>query len=321
MSSTFHETLRRERERLSRSVRDAARGVSVPESVYRTWETGEDLPSKAAFGRLCFHFPRLRYAQPDRFSPGVPGPDEAALPTPRSGPPPRPTTFGECLRAARVAQGLSGEELGALLGVSAPAVSQWERNDAAPVRVNYETLLALFTELATAPEPDWRDIDMPNGGRGAPRSEVPVSAPSVYPDDRMSNNRTPDLVCSCPDDAPRGLHHTDEGDAADQPAPAAAPPEERPVEPEQATSAPEPVDVAERLVLAYVEVFGGGWKLSVEREGSSAWCVTVSSVMGAEVKTGEGPGVSACYTKLFAHLDAEIDRRIATLEALRRRTR
>lgn len=78
-------------------------------------------------------------------------------------------TFGRALSAARVAATYSQDDIGALLEVTGQAVSAWEVGTAAPVREHYEELLRMFPELKTAPEPEWRDIAPPDGGKGIPR--------------------------------------------------------------------------------------------------------------------------------------------------------
>jgi transcriptional regulator with XRE-family HTH domain len=81
------------------------------------------------------------------------------------------TWFGEALRRARVAEGMSQEELGQLLGVTGQAVAHWESERNAPVRDSYSKLLDLFPVLARCPAPPTQDIAVPDGGRGDTRAD------------------------------------------------------------------------------------------------------------------------------------------------------
>lgn len=53
-------------------------------------------------------------------------------------------TFGSRLKAARLARGMTQEQLAYEIGVSSPAVSQWERDGSEP---NFATLRALSKVL------------------------------------------------------------------------------------------------------------------------------------------------------------------------------
>lgn len=166
--TTFHEALRRERQGQGRSLADLAKGVSVPASRVEAWELGEELPTKAEFGKLCLHYRRLRHFPPATFA------AHRAPPRPVTSPPviaaaPMRRSFGEHLAAAREAEGMSQDELGSTLDVTGQAVSAWELGKQCPVRANYEALLALLPPLREAPDPDWRDLEVPDGGRGQGR--------------------------------------------------------------------------------------------------------------------------------------------------------
>lgn len=175
--------------------------------------------------------------------------------------------FGLTLREEREAEGMDQEELGALLGVTGQAVSQWELEAATPVRENYEALVLLFPRLREAPEPDWKDIAIPDGGRGVSRCAT---------EDIMSETSSP-----------------------------------------LSAAAPDP---AERVILAYQEVYGGSWYIKVSRGGESPdrpWRITADDHTCRVPITVDGRSVVACYDVLLAKLDEEIDRRIAELESLR----
>lgn len=59
-------------------------------------------------------------------------------------------TMGDRIRMLRQAKGLTQEELGARVGVSKVAVSQWETGSTANIRL--KTFLALVDELGTTPQ-------------------------------------------------------------------------------------------------------------------------------------------------------------------------
>lgn len=62
-------------------------------------------------------------------------------------------TFGEALKAARVAAGHSQADVGAVCEVDQATVSQWEQRGRATQPEHYAALLQLFPALATAPKP------------------------------------------------------------------------------------------------------------------------------------------------------------------------
>ncbi|WP_437671468.1 helix-turn-helix domain-containing protein [Sorangium sp. So ce131] len=78
--------------------------------------------------------------------------------------------FGQALAAARIAAGLTQEELGQLLDVVASSVWYWESGLMTPIASHYEQLVSLFPALKSVPRPGSRDQVKP-GPAPAPRSE------------------------------------------------------------------------------------------------------------------------------------------------------
>lgn len=187
------------------SSHELASGTSVPKARVVAWMGGSEVPTRREYGKICVHLPRMRGCRPPRYA-DTPGGEERVEVVPSSPPPGtygagdygpdsfggsdfpevvvrrsepvRAATFGAALRREREAEGLTLEELGATVGVTRQAVSEWELDASAPVRAHYEDLLALFPRLAGEPEPDWKDIEKPDGGAGRPRGrEEPPPPP------------------------------------------------------------------------------------------------------------------------------------------------
>lgn len=308
MSVKFHEALGLAMRQKSYSAHELSRGISVPKARVEAWMAGTETPTRQEFGRVCVHLPKMRpwkpaftpakahvavtrvEVVPASAPPGAHGPGDYGAdsfggsdfpetrvvvdpPAPRE----RSATFGEALRKMREDEEISQEELGAMVGVTGQAVSQWETGEADPVRDNYKELIGLFPELLGEPEPAWRPIPKPTGGAGAQR---------------------PERVTKAPD-----------------------PPKEAPPAPEPPPAAPPPVDAAERLLTAFVDVFGegSGWGLSIRpgepERGEEAW-VVLAEGKGAQHEA-QGPTVSACYRRLYEVADAELERLARIIERRR----
>ncbi len=168
----FHEALAAEMARANAmSIHDLKGLVSEPEDVVRGWLDGSVIPTRAAYGRLCVSLRRMRHFRPTSFAEASRSAAVRAAPMPVIAPR-GPSTFGTHLREAREGEALSQSDLGAIVGdVTGQAIAQWESDRAAPVRAHYDSLLDLFPILRMAPEPDWRDIDKPSGGKGVARKE------------------------------------------------------------------------------------------------------------------------------------------------------
>lgn len=103
-----------------------------------------------------------------------------------------PATFGEALRRAREAEGLSRLELGELVGVTRTAVEQWEHDDTVPISEHAVKIFALFPVLGVAPPPVRHHRDMRKPGRviGAPvpyRAAPAAAAAPAEEDDEAAN--------------------------------------------------------------------------------------------------------------------------------------
>lgn len=79
------------------------------------------------------------------------------------------TPFGQALTNARIAAGLSQDELGELMEVRQSSVCQWESGAINPIASHYRQLLDLFPVLRFVPRPQTRDQEKP-GPAPAPRS-------------------------------------------------------------------------------------------------------------------------------------------------------
>jgi transcriptional regulator with XRE-family HTH domain len=80
---------------------------------------------------------------------------------------PEPKTFPESLRQERVRAGLTQDELGELLDVTGPAISQWEIGNITPVEESWERLKSVFPNLI--PPPDRKNMSTPVGPKGMTR--------------------------------------------------------------------------------------------------------------------------------------------------------
>lgn len=233
----FGRLLRQFREEVGRTVISMPASTSVSQATYRSWEDGTATPTRSEFGRLCLSIRRIRCYPPETFGWATGSPKKAprpAAPDPvMPKPSGRPRTFGDHLRVAREADGATQDEVGAVIGdgVTGQAVGAWELNKAVPVREHYEALLVLFPDLRTAPEPDWRDIAPPSGGRDVARPFRSFLAPLVLNDavgDAILRADTPDPETATPTvkDEPVGVPPTQEDPVNIGPASTKRPPVE-----------------------------------------------------------------------------------------------
>lgn len=187
-SVPFPVGLMRERARMGLSRKDVADQAGVPVGTVKRWERGEATPSVQQFKRIQGQMRRLAASVPDWQKYAlVPGAQEyvdakaefarEGLEAWREDPPQRPTpiTFGAGLRKAREENDTERYVLAELLGLTVPAITQWEDDDAQPVQANLVRLFQLLPELEAAVSvgvvmrPRSQDIPIPSGGRGAQR--------------------------------------------------------------------------------------------------------------------------------------------------------
>lgn len=203
---SFGQLLQRARlEKKHLTSRDLARSANVSEAVYRSWEADQGHPNRLQLTKMLGSGHWLHPYLPKKAPAVVPeaAPLVIAI-EPRSADNVTALTFGDALQAERKREGLDQDTLGALLDppVTGQAVSAWETNGSAPVRVNLEQLYELFPNLLLAPKPPAQDIPVPNGGKGSSRGvssspaavwvqptlteaaplrpEPPVGAPPLY---------------------------------------------------------------------------------------------------------------------------------------------
>lgn len=115
----------------------------------------------------------------DRELSWIPPIDRSPMPAADAAPLPKPKTFGEALRQARVREGMSPAELADAVGVVAAAVYQWEEGRTQPVTDNYAKLKALLPALGAGPAPVSRDIDKPVGSANG-RTQEPAERGTVW---------------------------------------------------------------------------------------------------------------------------------------------
>lgn len=180
---------------------------------------GGDRPTEEENRGICRAIPSMKHRQglilewlkvpdppappPSIKPPPAPPPTAPIQPTPAPVAAPRlmlaPRTFGEFLRAAREAEGMTHEELGGLLGVTRNAVAEWEKDEHSPIQAHHDHLLALLPVLAApeVPRPPCRDISKPPGrggmappepSRASAASEPAASAPASL---EVSAGRSP----------------------------------------------------------------------------------------------------------------------------------
>jgi len=163
--------------------------VGHSKDVVRDWERGMSFPTGSTLRRILGVMPKIKpwmqlipRSGRDRDSDLIiitpTFADQVAMAAEPQ--PPPPMTFGQHLARARLGEGLEPAELAELVGVTASAVAWWESDTYAPVKEHYDRILDLLPELRSAPEPDWRNIPPPNGGRGTPRDSA-RSTPPVPP--------------------------------------------------------------------------------------------------------------------------------------------
>lgn len=184
-ASPFALRLRQEREKAGISLNEMARRCCTHWSDVEAWEDGRAVPTRLEFKRLIGSLRRMRFYPPDFTRAAAPphpvtiaevaaaldpDPPSVVEPLPMPEATPAPRSFGEALRRERELEDVDQETVGGILGVTGQAVSSWETERVSPVKDHYTKLVQLFPRLAHAPEPDWRDIPPPDGGRGVPRS-------------------------------------------------------------------------------------------------------------------------------------------------------
>jgi len=194
---TFAEAFHAVRVSRALSFREIADQAGVSRSEVKDWEDGKALPSTVQFKRIAgvmralipyaYLLPReaprhhLAFGETEHSSAPLELLIDAVEPAAAvadAGPPEeiveaaKPTSFGEALRAARIAEGLSQFELGELLSVADQAVSSWECGHHAPILSHLEQLDILFPALKDGPRPPSRDQDKPIPG---PRGDGPVN--------------------------------------------------------------------------------------------------------------------------------------------------
>lgn len=188
----FGAALQAARTKRGYSLANLAKGLGkVSQETIRDWEAGVAAPGKVELKQLFAMAPELkrfeahlrsgnyiaqRYAENYvAVAPRDVSVEDLLQPKP-------PRTFGEALRRERTKAALSDEQLAELVGVTRAAVGWWETDRNVPVRENYEQLMSLFPALKDAPEPDWRDIEKPNGGAGSQRAVARQHEPEPDPE-------------------------------------------------------------------------------------------------------------------------------------------
>lgn len=194
---TFGQALKKIRMERGLSHKEVADRVGVQKAQIRRWETDENTPTNFHLKKLYGTFSTLRFythllpaferarlidkaekiiiskasgelPQDDTWLPPIASrheslPDELAKTV-------KPKTFGEHLRALRLAEGLDMDELAELMSVTGQACSAWELDKAVPVMAHYVKLCDLFPGLKNAPVPNCPDKPKPSGGPGIPRN-------------------------------------------------------------------------------------------------------------------------------------------------------
>ncbi len=168
--AAFGPFLRAQRERAGLSIPVLANKTSALERTIRAWEAGEATPTRSDWHKLGKQLRVMRTVRPSEWgwtndplpAPAVPAPTSKDV-TAQS---PKRKTFGECLREVREADGTTPTDLADFMGVTGPAVRAWEDGAANPVEEHYLMLVVLYEELKLCPEPDWRPIAPPDGGKG-----------------------------------------------------------------------------------------------------------------------------------------------------------
>jgi transcriptional regulator with XRE-family HTH domain len=186
---SFGQALRNLRGERGLSARELSARIGVSQDVVRQWESDESIPSALQLKKLYGTFPRLKFFESvfaGQHAVRTPGDaavasEEPPLDVPDQ--PALPSTFGDALRGARIAEGLDQDALGGLLDVTGQAVSAWEHDIANPILAHYDQLRLLFPTLASAPKPHAQNIEKPDGGKGAARDSSNRPSPSAsYPD-------------------------------------------------------------------------------------------------------------------------------------------
>lgn len=180
--TSWGEALMRCRVRRGFSHKDLADRVNVSKAQIKSWEENQGQPDALQLKKLYASISWLRgfeglLDEPHGLSVGERQADPAAgsYPVPPPTPAERatiaemeapeepPKSFGEALRRRRLKEGLDQDDLGELIGVSGPIISNWELGKHYMVRANYDKLCALMPELRLAPLPFARSIAKPVG--------------------------------------------------------------------------------------------------------------------------------------------------------------
>lgn len=198
----FGLALRRLRVSRDMSVLDLANRAGVKRSTIEAWEACDEIPAPSEFVRLrnvCFgELAPYRQAldvawraarepahQLELVVAAMAGADEsqaaaASLATATAVDRPQDAaSFGEALRRARMAEGMTADELGEILGVTGGAVRHWEAGDANPIMDHHQALLDLLPVLVECMPPPGgmpRRIPKPAGRAPILLPELPAQA-------------------------------------------------------------------------------------------------------------------------------------------------
>jgi DNA-binding XRE family transcriptional regulator len=232
---------------------------------------GTRMPEPRTFARMLFTLPSMQHLKPaireayQRRSRVVPATEEldfdaSWLPAPAMAPAPSeaplPTTFRERLRALRLRDELTEEDVAEMVEVTNQSVSTWETGVRTPIQQHYDALVALWPELADVPAPSMQQIDKPGPKPGTVSTSValPPPSPSAPPPTRSA---------------------TVPVELSPRPTLAATP---RPVSP------PPPVDVNQRPVEVGDEIWAGdkdGWKAIRSMKYDAATGLWIADIGGS----------------------------------------
>lgn len=314
---TFGQLLQQARlEKKHLSPRDLARSANVSEAVYKGWEVGQGRPNRLQLAKMFGSNHRLHLHLPKKTAA-----IEAATPLaelePRSIDNVVAKTFGDALCAEREREGLSQDDLGALLSppVTNQAVSAWEMNISAPVRDNLEQLYELLPNLALAPKPHSQDIPVPNGGKGVPRTSAPPSPP-IWIQPTLSEAAP--LRPEPPEGAPPiyTFSHTFSPSTEPMPTTPAAPATSTPI----AQMPLQDSQLIEQIYTLCTKLHGGEWRVCFFKK-DGVWRASAEADKGVLEYRGETDASGKPHDALIALLrDArnEVDRRRRELDELER---
>jgi DNA-binding transcriptional regulator YiaG len=306
---SFGQLLQRARlEKKHLTPRDLARSANVSEAVYKGWEADQNHPNRLQLTKMFGANHWLQAELPKKAAAVITKVAPLTELEPRGLANAIAPTFGEALQAERKREGLSQEDLGALLDpqVTWQAVSAWEVGTSIPVRANLAQLYELFPNLALAPAPPAQDIPVPSGGKGGSRA---ASAATPVP-----TWIQPTLTAAAPlrPEPPAGAptlytFHT-------------------PAEPMTTTPVPSPAPVLQdSQLIAYVhtlcgKLHGGEWSIRFSMK-DGAWQATAEAATGVLEYTGianKGGAPHEALINLLRDARKELERRRKMLEDLER---